>query len=392
MPSLMPRNIIICCDGTNNEFGPKNTNVVRLIQALDRNPRKQRMYYDPGLGTLPEPGVWTSFGKEISKLFGLAFGSGLSWKVGEAYSYLMNFWEPGDSVYVFGFSRGAYTARVLAGLLHQLGLLPRGNQNLVPYLMRLFRGARSGGIDSHYWRLCDDFRRTFSRLVPGAGDERRFTVHFLGLWDTVSSVGWAWDPVRYPFTTHNPSVEVIRHAVSIDERRAFFRQNLMEKTGDQDLTEAWFPGVHCDVGGGYAYNEEERGLWWMPFEWILVEAGKAGLLVNKKRMDAKRKTLLKAPRPWMDEKHESLTPVWWPAEVFPKMVRLPGTSMDVPWMNLGRRRAINDGALIHLSALMRMRDSEYAPPNLSEEFRGRVRSLRNVPEYMPYEKGGPPGG
>jgi Uncharacterized conserved protein len=78
------------------------------------------------VGTLPEPGVWSGIGKRVSEIYGLAFGRGFSWKVQEAYSYLMDFWEPGDQVLVFGFSRGAYSARVLAGMLHALGLLPRG--------------------------------------------------------------------------------------------------------------------------------------------------------------------------------------------------------------------------------------------------------------------------
>src|SRR5690349_18658193 len=138
----MSRNFIICCDGTNNQFGIENTNVVRLVQSLDRDPAKQRLYYDPGVGTLPEPGLWTSAGKWISKVFGLAFGGGLGWKVEEAYSFLMENWEPGDKVFLFGFSRGAYSVRVLAGLLHALGLLPHGNQNLVPYVMRLFKASR----------------------------------------------------------------------------------------------------------------------------------------------------------------------------------------------------------------------------------------------------------
>src|SRR5690242_17029916 len=140
---LMSRNLVICCDGTNNQFGPQNTNVVRLIQVLDRDPSKQRLYYDPGVGTLPEPGLFTKLSQRLSELRGLAFGAGLTWKVEEAYSYLMELWEPEDQVFVFGFSRGAYAARVLAGLLHSLGLLPRGNQNLVPYVMRLFKAVRS---------------------------------------------------------------------------------------------------------------------------------------------------------------------------------------------------------------------------------------------------------
>jgi uncharacterized protein (DUF2235 family) len=382
----MARNLVLCCDGTNNEFGPRNTNVVRLIQALDRDPIVQRLYYDPGLGTLPEPGTWTSLSKMVSKLYGLAFGAGLAWKVGEAYTYLMNSWEPGDRVFLFGFSRGAYTARVLAGLLHQVGLLPRGNQNLVPYVIRLFKGTRTGKEDSRYWKLCGEFRRTFSRQVPGSKDERRFQVHFLGLWDTVSSVGWAWDPTSYPFTRHNPSVDVIRHAVSVDERRAFFRQNLMEPDGEQDFQEVWFPGVHCDVGGGYPDTIEEGRLWRLPFEWVIIEAKKAGLLVNPERMQTVVPVPSQPPPPWKDRQHESLTPSWWPAELFPKLVWRPGRSFRLPHMNLGRHRVINDGALIHNSTLLRIRDMNYNPPNLSGEFLDKVRSLSAVPENLPYSK------
>src|SRR5438093_419028 len=124
----------------------------------------------------------------ISDLCGLAFGAGLSWKIQEAYCYLMRFWEPGDQVFLFGFSRGAYTVRVLAGLLHELGLLPRGNDNLVPYAMRLFKTARKDhpsegpAGESEYWALRDEFRRTFARPVRAGDNDRRFPVRFLGLW------------------------------------------------------------------------------------------------------------------------------------------------------------------------------------------------------------------
>jgi len=107
----MPKNLVICCDGTNNQFGSNNTNVVRLVQAVERDAVSQHVYYDPGVGTLPEPGWITWVGKAISDIGGLAFGMGLTWKVQEAYCYLMDNWEPGDAVYLFGFSRGAYTAR-----------------------------------------------------------------------------------------------------------------------------------------------------------------------------------------------------------------------------------------------------------------------------------------
>src|SRR4051794_41168991 len=111
----MPRNLVICCDGTNNQFGPENSNVVRLIQVLDRAPAAQRLYYDPGVGTLPEPGALSWLRKKLSAWYGLAFGAGLAWKVEQSYSFLMDVWEPDDRVFLLGFSRGAYTVRVLAG-------------------------------------------------------------------------------------------------------------------------------------------------------------------------------------------------------------------------------------------------------------------------------------
>jgi len=306
--------------------------------------------------------------------------------VGEAYSYLMDFWEPGDRVFIFGFSRGAYTARVLAGLLYQIGLLPRGNQNLIPYVLRLYKGVRKADLGSHYWQLCGEFRKTFAREVPGAGDDRRFPVHFLGLWDTVSSVGWAWDPTTYPFTKRNPGVAIVRHAVSIDERRAFFRQNLMEARGEQDLKELWFPGVHCDVGGGYPDTVEEGGLWKTPFEWVLTEAKKAGVVVNQKRLQAILTQTPPSAQPWADKQHESLTLAWWPAEIFPKLAWRPGRSFRLPYINLGRHRMIIEGALIHRSALLRIQKTEYAPPNLSDAFLGRVRDLRRLPASLGYVK------
>jgi uncharacterized protein (DUF2235 family) len=384
----MPKNLVICFDGTNNQFGRENTNVVRLVQSLDRDPSLQRLYYDPGVGTLPEPGALNCISRKISELCGLAFGAGLTWKIQEAYCYLMDYWEPGDHVFIFGFSRGAYSARVLAGMLHALGLLPRGGHNLVPYAMRLLEGVRKeggteddGGAPKRWGKLCDEFRWTFARPIPCGNDDRRFKVHFLGLWDTVSSVGWVWDPATFPHTAHNPSVEVVRHAVSVDERRWFFRQNLVMKVDGQDLLECWFPGVHSDVGGGYS----DSGLWQGAFDWILAEATKAGLLVDQHRLNA---ILSKVPqRPWLQPQHESLTPVWWLAEFFPKLRWFSRLHMRLPQIGLGRHRHVHPGALIEYTTLMRIRECGYAPPNLSDNFRQRIRNLApsNVPQMLPYQ-------
>jgi uncharacterized protein (DUF2235 family) len=382
----MPRNLILCCDGTNNQFGPENTNVIRLIQVLDRDPARQRLYYDPGVGTLPEPGVATRVGKTLSEWLGLAFGVGLSWKVQEAYTYLMDMWEPDDRVFLFGFSRGAYTVRVLAGLLHTLGLLPRGNENLVPYVLRLFKSVRHAGADGAraYWELCDAFRWTFARPVPGGGDDRRFRVYFLGVWDTVSSVGWVWEPLRFPFTANNPSIAVIRHAVSVDERRWFFRQNLMEPQSGQDFQELWFPGVHADVGGGYP--EKEGGLWRMPLLWMLNEAEHAGLLVDPERRHTVLNRTPPPAAPWREPSHESLTLLWWPAEFFPKLSWRSNHARRVPEVGLGRHRVIHEKALLHQSTLVRIQETTYAPPNMSPRFLAQVRALPEVPDVLPFEQ------
>jgi len=387
---IMSRNIVICCDGTNCQFGSENTNVVRLIQVLDRDPAKQRLFYDPGVGTLPEPGRPARFLKWLSKFMELAFGFGLAGKVEGAYSYLMDFWEPGDRVFLFGFSRGAYTARVLAGMLHSLGLMPRGNQNLVPYAMRLFKSLRStttpeeAAAEDEYWKLCREFRWTFARQVPEVGDERRFPIHFLGLWDTVSSVGWIWEPVKFPYTAHNASVGVIRHAVSMDERRWFFRQNLVQQMPGQDVQEQWFPGTHSDVGGGYPDTQVYGGLWRLSFKWLLDEAQKAGLIIDPQRLNTVLSRTQPSPTPWRDPQHESLTAKWWPVEFFPKLQWRPDLKMQVPAIGLGHHRFIHDQALMHRSTLQRIREINYSPPNLSKACVVKVRQLQDVPDALPY--------
>jgi uncharacterized protein (DUF2235 family) len=383
----MPKNIVICFDGTNNEFGSQNTNVVRLVQMLERNPLTQRLYYDPGVGTLPEPGVWSALGKWISKVYGLAFGRGFSWKVQEAYSYLMDFWEPGDQVLVFGFSRGAYSARVLAGMLHALGLLPRGNHNLVPYVMNLYGAMRGKGSGPEQWRtLCDQFRWTFARVVPEDPQERHFHVHYLGLWDTVSSVGWVWDPASYPNTTCNPSVHAARHAIAIDERRWFFRQNRLEKVAaDQRIDQLWFPGVHSDIGGGYPVKD--GSLWREPFEWILGGAENAGLKINAARR-AQILPTIPADSTATDGKHESLHGSWWLAEFFPKSQWSSQRRKSRLAIGGGRFRSIGTGDRLHRSAVVRLRsDATYRPNNLVPEFVEAVRALPEVPDTIAYEGG-----
>ena len=204
--SGVPQNIVVCCDGTGNEFAECKSNVIKLYKTLVCD-AGQITYYHPGIGTMGARNALTVIGKWWSRLIGLAFGYGISDNVADAYQFLMRKFKAGDRIYIFGFSRGAYTARALCGMLHIVGLLTEDNEALIPYAIRMIKSSR---ID---FQVAADFKKTFSRECK---------PHFLGLWDTVSSVGWVYNAVRFPFTTvtKNPDLHIVRHAVSIDERRA----------------------------------------------------------------------------------------------------------------------------------------------------------------------------
>ena len=376
----LPRNIVICCDGTNNQFGICNTNVVRIVESVARDPARQLCYYDPGVGTLPEQGLLTRVGRTLSRWKALAFATDINDKVATAYVHLMTVWEPGDRVFLFGFSRGAYTVRLLAAVLHAVGLMPNGNTQLLPYVMRLFGSLRHGSPDE-YWHVLNGFRRTFARAIPGR-DDARFPVHFVGVWDTVSSVGWIWNAPAYPFTARLPNVAIVRHAVAIDERRWFFRQNRITPQPQQDAQERWFAGVHSDIGGGYP--EEQGGLWRVTFEWMLGEAVAAGLLIDDERLAHVRSRSPVPEQPWAEPKHESLTGAWWIGEFVPKLVYNPATQKRRPAIGLGGHRVLLPGESIDGSVLERLRGTDYRPPNLATPFIEEVRGLTTVPPTLAY--------
>jgi uncharacterized protein (DUF2235 family) len=269
------KNIVICCDGTGNEFGDNNSNVVKFYSAMIINGLQQAGYYHPGVGTMGSPTARNRVSKAWSVLTGLAFGAGLVNNVADAYRYLMNTYEAGDQVFLFGFSRGAYTARALAGVLHMFGLLCPGNEGLIPYITGLFaKRTRDAAGMTHTFAIATGFKDTFCRPCP---------LHFVGLWDTVSSVGWIWNPVRLPFTAQNPDMYNGRHAISIDERRCYFRDNLWgPPLPNQDIKQVWFAGVHSDVGG--SYPESGSGLSKIALAWMLREARQFGLLTDPKRV------------------------------------------------------------------------------------------------------------
>jgi uncharacterized protein (DUF2235 family) len=341
----MSRNIVVCCDGTSNQPSKAATNVVKLIFSLVKDPEAQLVYYHPGLGTLAAPGFTTKVGSWKARAAGLAFGYGLKDDLRDAYDYIMNHWRPGDRLYLFGFSRGAYTVRALASLIRMYGLAMEGNDPLVPYAVRMMWRANAGaGHYSEAMALADQFRNGLAAT--------ECPIHFMGVWDTVSSVGWIGSPVSFPHTRSNDAVATVRHAVSLDERRAFFRTNLFERATGQDLLEVWFPGEHCDVGGGYP--EAESGLSKYPLEWMIQEAAAFGLLVDDRRAAT---VLGRAGGGYVQASpearlHDSMRGFWPLAEFAPKKHWNAQEQRDEIRFNLFRQRATGPAPIVHDVAWM----------------------------------------
>jgi uncharacterized protein (DUF2235 family) len=296
--TLMSRNVVVCLDGTGNEVKARGaSNVLKIVELLDlRDPAAQIVYYDPGVGTFAAPSAWTAAARAVSRLGGLALGRGLRQNLGEAYTFLMNTWRPGDRVFVFGFSRGAYTARALCGMLYRVGLLRPGSENLVPYAVRVY--ARRPGKDSNLrraegWARMDRFAEALSvRPQPGS-DSLAFPIEFLGLFDTVKATRFLGRDIRWPYTNKLPNVRVARHAVSSDEKRRPYREVLIPTPppgGKPVVTETWFAGVHSDIGGGFDTHPEAGRI---TMRWMMEGAIAAGLLVRERRL-ANRYTLSEA--------------------------------------------------------------------------------------------------
>ena len=338
-PDSGGKNIVICLDGTGNQFGKNLSNVVKLFRMLEREPGVQIAYYDPGVGTMGDPSYKTATARKINKWMGLAFGRGLMKNLIEAYTYLMQHYEDGDRVFIFGFSRGAYTARALAAFIKECGLFERGAENLLPYAMGLFlkKAPRTDERDQQeereeqdeqeeaeedeeqeFYKLMSSFRSTYGRLLNRHEDPRypgkkpkkpnyQLRVHFLGLFDTVKSYGWVSSPVILRNETKNDSVLNVRHALAIDEKRIFFRQMHWKASNPKYHTckEVWFPGVHSDVGGGYP--EGDSGLAKIALEWMVHEACTFGLKVDPKRYGRALQ------RRWSEERGE-----WEPRPIAPE--------------------------------------------------------------------------
>jgi uncharacterized protein (DUF2235 family) len=332
----MAKKLVVCLDGTANQVGAHgNTNVVRLFRMLDlSDPSRQIAYYDPGVGTFSSGAAWTPVARWMSRTAGLAFGTGLRSNLGEAYTWLMRNWSPGDEVYVFGFSRGAYSARSVVGMLRSIGLMRPGSENLVPYAVSNYAAKNREWSDDD-WAQLHTFSAAFAQHVDGRSST---PVAFLGLWDTVKAAGiLRWD-IKWPWSRTIPlNVARVRHAVAIDEKRKPYREYLLalEKPERTEASEVWFAGVHSDVGGTF---DDDPRLSTIALRWMAEGARDAGILFD--------------------------------ADLFAKECAVTadfatGTvhSMDRIWALVGtRRRPIPAGAHVHSSVRARMAaDPAYRP-------------------------------
>lgn len=291
------KRLVVCCDGTwqsvNNDCP---TNVLKIAQAIEPmvtdhqgNTIPQILYYDEGIGAVPDEGKQSfvkNFGDLIEKVGGGAFGWWIDEKIKEAYIFLCLNYCPGDEIYLFGFSRGAYTVRSLAGLISCSGLLKRPDISKTSEAYRIYR-----------LKDPDKRKREGEKFRQKNADQQdntnQLNIRLLGCWDTVGALGipnfFDFDIFdisdflnqKYEFHDRNlnPLIQNARHAIAIDERRKAFDVTIM-KPGEEfkgTLKQVWFPGDHGCVGGG---TKEALGLSNAALKWMADEASELGLKLD----------------------------------------------------------------------------------------------------------------
>lgn len=402
----MSKNIVICLDGTGNEIEADISNVLKLYRSL-RKSQTQAVYYSQGVGTLVRVRVWAKFRQLlIDKLLGKIVGYGMDDRVVDAYRFIVENYERGDQIYIFGYSRGAYTARVLAGMIHAVGILKPYQTNLVgaAYAAYLSEPRQSPPTREAMKEASQFSPRKIEKQESKARTFRRITqthsvpIRFLGLFDTVGSVlipnfgRWSLIPVSvnpHPHIYRNPSVEIVRHAVSIDERRRMFPVGLWPegqpylsnpytpKPASQTVDEVWFSGGHGDVGGGNP--RKMSGLSQIPLIWMIEGATEAGMKVHSRMMKYvtgqkiwSKTTQYKYPEPDPEATlHRTNWLAWGILELIPsisKKVRKDRSQMTWPHFPFFRRRKIPENATLHASVLERMSRTDYKPGNIPDAY------------------------
>ena len=268
----MPKNIVICLDGTGNQIEENLSNVLKLYRTLKKND-EQVVFYDQGVGTLGQVNAWGRFTQWARNLLGMGFGLGLDDNVLQAYEFLVRHYREhkveyqkqpvGDNIYIFGFSRGAHTARVLAAMIYKVGILRPNQIHLSGAALTAYKQGQDDDdapvTEDEYEGESMNFRRVANTLTA--------SIKFLGVWDTVSSV-----LIPNPNGIFPPLVR--------ENLPNIYSQGEAE---DQDMREIWFPGYHSDVGGGH--KRRDSGISQYPLIWMSEQAEKAGLKIFGRMSD-----------------------------------------------------------------------------------------------------------
>lgn len=286
----MAKRIVMCTDGTWDD-PQKATNVALMHDAAQAIPGVQQVLYNDGVGVNGTP---------VHKLLGGAFGAGLFERVKRAYGDIAAIYNSGDEIFIFGFSRGAYTARSVAGMIAVVGLPTRPTAD----------GFVDDAFAAYRERDPAERKARLEALAPFALEDAKITM--LGVWDTVGALGipamfGATDSLIYGFldTTLHPDVLNAYHALAIDERRVEFTPTLWTSPAapGRTMQQVWFAGVHCDVGGSYA----ETFLSDITLGWMMRKASGLGLQFSDA---AKTRYFMARPQSAVGAIHESWSAVW----------------------------------------------------------------------------------
>ncbi|WP_199609864.1 DUF2235 domain-containing protein [Flocculibacter collagenilyticus] len=343
---VQQKRIIVCCDGTWNEPDSNPTNVIKLvrsIKAVDEEGRHQVVFYDQGIGTH----------NYTDKVAGGVFGLGLAKNMLDGYRFIVHNYQQGDDIFLFGFSRGAYTVRALAGMIDTVGLLKKSQLTELRQAYEYYRTP--------------PHQRAYNRYVNNLKPD----ITLLGVWDTVGALG-APTPLlktlsnRWVGFFNTQLSSIVRnayHALALDEKRHAFKPALWtgQISPSQIVEQTWFAGVHSDIGGGY----EEHGLSDITLMWMIEKAQKIGLSVDE---DYINNTEFCAPSA-VGQLHDShsLTHQW--LERFQNKNGVRNIEGDI------NNPAIN--VTVHQSVKLRMKSlDDYRPENLE----------RKVPESQAHER------
>jgi uncharacterized protein (DUF2235 family) len=355
MMAIMARAVCIFSDGTGQAGGANPvdwTSVYRLfVNTRDIDPARQICFYDPGIGSDPdqgeEAGLVTGLGQWLAK----ALGAGITRNIVDGYAALLVTWQPGDRIFLFGFSRGAYTVRSVAGVLGLCGIPPG-----LPKVSRwqdVHEAVRQPGIRAiaeeavrEVYMIYDDRAHRLAKADAFRSAHRTHPLapFFVGVWDTVRALGWQVTDIanfgrhRFHDAILNPAIDHGRQVLSVDENRKVFAPELWDERSAPagQIRQIWMAGVHADIGGGYGLK---RGLTDLAMKWMVDEAvaardrvvhasrspGFAGLRVDPELLNELNLDPLAGQH---DERGTFAGKLWWPGtrEAYVAAPELAGTA------------------------------------------------------------------